>query len=115
MYQLKRRFGHNLEKECHVSPPKARELGQLNEHYYVKYYCFNDILFAINFSNKELFNCIHYKFTHLECNENSQCTHHFSILAQKDQITLFHNQIDIGSWHPNEAHLFQGKLFMQNT
>jgi len=83
------------------------------KHYSVKYYSIHNCVFKIQFETEFHLLKIHPTFAHLEIKKTPNYNFKYTVFNNKNSIVFFKDDIFIGKWNKNEAHVFEGKLSMQ--
>lgn len=77
-----------------------------------KQYSINNFIFFFQFENEYLKSQIHPIFAHLEIKNKSNFHFNYQVFEHQNLIVFIKNNILIGSWEKEEAHVFQGKISM---
>ena len=127
-FKLSEEDGHSLFENCtaiivHINSLPIISDQQLTSHlphiYFEVYssvsYHWNGKRIHVNYGSKQLEDCIHPKFSHLQIAEEIdlpvQST--FNIFEHNNQIVLRVDEDLVGTWSYEDSHLFQGKFSMK--
>ena len=101
--------------DSNVIPTKKQSVNTPNVNHFgiVNFYSFNNVIIKVSFDSEDTKCLIHPKYNHLELLNNYNFHVHYSIFQKENNIFIFKDDQQVGSWNKNEMHEFQGKFSME--
>jgi hypothetical protein len=101
--------------DSNVIPTKKQSVNTPNINHFgiVNFYSFNNVIIKVSFDSEDTKCLIHPKYNHLELLNNYNFHVHYSIFQKENNIFIFKDDQQVGSWNKNEMHEFQGKFSME--